>query len=241
MTTREIKDDYAVLQEYINNYSIAAYLSNSDYASHLKSLHRIYFSILTYREEFLKNINSFKKKYSVTEDSKLYICESISDYAYAYFNWINGCYKPCKIMARACIENFIRGVYGVEDVNAFKLKDTYKLMADAKASKIFNINNTITKTFDKLHSDYKVLCSDAHTSTAKNMGNVTSLGQFPSYNKHKSKECKDLLVRIGKCLIILLCLIFVDLFHKFHHRNKSNILSNVPSSIRSIIYGITTA
>src|SRR5690606_5349990 len=106
----------------------------------------------------------------------------------SFFNWMNGNYKASRVMLRVSVENFIRAVSGLEDKSQLNEKSLYKVFEVASNQSIFNNSfiPSVRSCYDALHSDYKILCADVHTATTQNMGNLTSLADFPAFQNDKS-------------------------------------------------------
>ncbi len=236
--TREQKSDFEALVTYINDYRISIKDNGSTYKSSLGEMHKTYFSLITCCSEAKENQAIFLS-FLDSPHSELMerMLETASDMGSSLFNWINGSYKTCRIMIRTAIENFIRTIGALENKKLLSEKNVYTLFENASKLLIFSAHHEIKKSFDQLHSDYKLLCQDVHTASGKNMDFLSSLADFPSYKKEKGEDCKDIFVRASKLIIFIFCFVFNKFFHKMHHRNRENILVSIQKPLRPIILG----
>lgn len=234
--TREVDNDFNELKKYIKNYNIKNSVKNTEYAIALKSMHKKYIATIYWDAEMKHNKKDFSSLYVIKDENILWhINESVSDIGSSLFNWMNGNYKASRVMLRISIENFIRAISSIEKNSQLKEMSTYKLFEIAAATKIISNNSLIKKHYDKLHNDYKLLCKDIHTASKLNMSNITSLVDFPSFNKIKSNECKSIFIRVSENITILLCLLFNEFYHSMHHRNKENIINALPGTLKAAI------
>ncbi|RON01306.1 hypothetical protein [Pseudomonas brassicacearum] len=234
--TRECTHDFTALQDYISNYSIAENLSDRSYVDAMKSMHKCYFSAITWHAEISSRKEEINAEIQTfTSDVWLRISETVSDLGASLFNWINGSYKTSRIMLRAGIENFIRAVGAIEDPTQLKEKNVFKLFESSASLEIFNKHAAIKGSFSQLHADYKILCGDTHTASFENMDQLSSLDGLPVYRKKKAGETKDIFVRTTKNLTLMICLLFNKFFHTMHHRNQENILNTVTKSMKPLI------
>ncbi|WP_444898112.1 hypothetical protein [Microbulbifer sp. SSSA005] len=96
-------------------------------------------------------------------------------------------------------------------------------------------NATVTKCYQSLHSDYKLLCEDAHTATIQNMEHLSSLSDLPAYEKVKSDNSANVYVRVCKNITSVFCITFNTFYHQMHHRNKENILNSLGKDIKPVV------
>jgi hypothetical protein len=238
--TRERQIDFLALNEYLCNYSIKATVHDKAYQSELKALHKCYFSLLTWNSEIVHGERKIiKESADIQEAFEARLCEAFSDLGSSIFNWVHGGYKASRIMARSAIENFVRCVAVLEDKSVLEEKNVYAVFDRAAFSKIFNESASSTELYKRLHSDYKVLCSDVHTASEDNMENITFLAEFPRFNAERSRKSAEIICRIFKTVISLLCLIFPNFFHQMHHKNKENILISIPRSLKPKVLGVS--
>ena len=235
--SRETNKDFKELIEYIDSYSLNS--DNQEYVSFVKSIHKHYFSMLSWNAEILHRKDDFYSASSISNERAYnYINESVSDISSSTFNWINGNYKTSRIMLRVSIENFIRGISSIENNSQLSEKNVYQLFDNAKDMAIFSKTITIKDRYNNLHSDYVLLCEDTHTASELNMENITSLSYFPEFNRDRALDCKNIYIRIVKNMNIVFCLIFSEFYHSIHHKNKENIMNSIPGSIKPILSGI---
>lgn len=236
LMSRECTADFSALSNYVAAYSVAPSLGKTSYIESLKSMHKVYFSVVCWHAEVMSSKDDISaSRSSFTNDVWLRISEAVSDLSSSLFNWINGSYKACRIMLRSSIENFVRAIAAIEQPEIIREKNIYKLFESSAKLQIFTAHSTTRHYYDQLHSDYKVLCRDTHTASFENMEQITSLDGLPVYAKTKAVSAKDLYVRVSQSLTIIMCLLLNAEFHKMHHRNRENILNIVPKPIRPII------
>lgn len=233
--TRECKQDFLMLKQYIASYSISSNLAREPYLLNARKMHKAYFSLVNWQVEFHHQISFFSSKYSGNQEILLRLTESISDIGSSKFNWLNGSYKASRVMLRSSIENFVRAVSAIDYEEQLKEKNVHKLFKKASNCDIFNSSTAITDSFQDLHSMYKELCEDTHTASRKNMENITSLADYPKYIEEKSTSTGRVFIKVVKSILIILCICFNDLYHKMHHKNKENVLSPLPKNIRPLI------
>lgn len=238
--TRECRSDFVALKKYIGQYSISNNLRDDAFLEPLKNMHKYYFSMVTWDAEMQQRSGDILLAYKDCTDEMLFrISESVSDMGASLFNWMNGSYKTSRIMLRVAIENFIRSISAIEDKSQLSEKNVYSLFEKAAGMAIFSSNQVIKHAFNQLHSDYKTLCKDTHTTTAANMEQMTSLAGLPVFKKQKAENCKVIYVRVAGNISCIFCIIFADVYHEMHHRNRENILNSMSKKIRPIISGIT--
>jgi len=236
--TRECRADFKGLTAYISEYGIDKNLKYDNYSNTLKKMHRVYFSTVTWNIEMIYNTDIFTQFFpNCNEESINRISETVSDFGSSLFNWMNGGYKVSRVMLRVGIENFIRGIGGIDDQSLFTETSVYALFDNAKKLPIFNTNETIKSAFSQLHSDYKLLCNDAHTAKKGNMEQLSTLSGLPVFKEKKAKDSSQVFIRILKQVTYIFCLIFSAFYHQLHHRSKENILYSVDRRIKPILAG----
>lgn len=236
--TRECNSDFAELEMYVRDYKVSNNLENDAYVKSMKSMHKCYFSVVTWNAEMEHNKAKFLEMYSDCNDEIVCrISEYVSDMGASLFNWINGSYKTARIMMRVGIENYIRAIGAIEDKDILIEKNVYKLFERANVLRIFNDNENVRQLYDLLHNDYKLLCEDAHTAAEQNMEHLSSLAGLPVYKSKKAEDTKKVYVRIARAVAGMYCIQFNSFFHIMYHRNKDNILNCMNRELKSIISG----
>lgn len=237
--TRECKADFVELKKFIENFRISKKLENGVYLESLKNMHKVYFAMINWNAEMEHSRKEFLLTYNDCSVSIVRrISESVSDMGASLFNWMNGSYKTSRVMMRAAIENFIRSISAIDDKSQLTEKNVYSMFERAEGSAVLNSGTAIKKAYKQLHSDYKTLCKDTHSTTFTNMEQLSSLAGLPGFNKNKAEASKEMYVRIAKNISSIYCLVFSDFFHSMHHRNKENILHSLAKEIRPIVAGI---
>jgi len=237
--TRECKADFVELKKFIEHYRISKYLENAAYLESLKNMHKVYFSMVNWNAEMEHRRKDFLLLYN---DSSVgivrRISESVSDMGASLFNWMNGSNKTARVMMRSAIENFIRSISAIDNKSQLTEKNVYSMFEKAGGSAMLNSKPAIKKSYMQLHSDYKTLCKDTHTTTFTNMEQLSSLAGLPGFTKNKAETSKEIYVRIAKNISGIYCLVFSEFFHSMHHRNKENILHSLAKEIRPIVAGL---
>ncbi len=228
--TRECTVDYQKVVTYIEGYNISKNLTVPEYLSSLKLMHKCYFSAITWNAELIHNKERFFKLESkCNEDIASRLSEVVSDLGSSLFNWVNGNYKASRVMLRIAIENFIRAVSAVENKCQLIEKNAYHLFEVAAKQDAITGNSYIKSSYEHLHSDYKILCDDAHTATIQNMEHLSSLADLPSFHKEKSASSSKIYIRVSRNISSIFCILFNLFYHEMHYRNKENILNSLNS------------
>ncbi|MBB5369872.1 MULTISPECIES: hypothetical protein [unclassified Janthinobacterium] len=237
--TRERLEDFSLLKDYLKKYNIQDNIKNKLFLENLKAIHKSYFSLLTWSGEIKFSEGLFKyKSIEISKEINELILESFSDIGSSIFNWTYGGYKTSRVMLRSAIENFIRAISGIEKKEQLQEKNIYSLFDGAATLIIFKSSEEVKASFKQLHSDYKELCRDVHSALPENMEKISTLSDLPKFDAEKSKKCCEIICRVTKNILILLCLIFFNFFHSMHHRNKENILISLPKKIKPFINGM---
>lgn len=237
--TREVKSNFKKLQEYVENYSLTDLKTNTIFQGQLLGIHRNYTSLLTITSELIhqndiKNISEL----SLPESFFDYLLESTSDIGNAIFCWIHGAYKPSKIMMRCSIENFVRSIGSIQDVEFLTEKNIYKLFETANNTPIFREPALRNSCYKHIREYYKQLCADVHTANKKHMVHVSALKHFPHFDKSQAKDTEKIIIAIINVLLSFLCVTFKETFFKMHHRNQENILISLCSEVKNCLHGI---
>jgi len=234
--SRECATDFKRIKNYINGYRISVNLEEDDFISSLKKMHKCYFSTVTWNAELMhKKDNFLKLNANCNDDIINLISEAASDLGSSLFNWANGNYKASRVMLRISIENFIRGISGIETSDQLTEKNVYKLFDTASTQNIFSDNSAVNQCYNSLRSDYKLLCKDAHTATLQNMAHLSSLADLPTFEKNKSEKAAEVFVRTSKNITTIFNLLFNSFYHKMHHRNKENVINSLSSEVKPLI------
>lgn len=233
--TRECTQDFLLLKKYITDYSINRNLEEDSYLAVAKRIHKAYFSLVNWHAEYQYQQSFFSENCCDNDKVIVRLSEVFSDIGSSKFNWLNGSYKASRVMLRSAIENFVRSISAIGDRELLKETSVYSLFEKAGKSEIFTSSENINNSYKNLHSKYKELCRDTHTSSSENMENITSLIDYPKYDEEKSKSTGALFVSTAKSILVILCLIFNELFHNMHYKNKENILEAIPRSIRPLV------
>jgi hypothetical protein len=233
--TRECSKDFNLLKQYVFDYSISFNLEQKSYLITAKKMHKAYFSLVNWHIEYQHQMEFFSQKHTSNKDILLRISEAISDISSSKFSWLNGSYKASRVMLRSSIENFVRAISAIHDEEQLVEGSVHALFDKANDNIIFNSSKTVNDSYKMLHSKYKELCKDTHTTYASNMESITSLVDYPKYIEEKSNLTGDVFINIVKNILVILCIFFNELFHKMHHRNRENIIHSIPRLSRPLV------
>jgi len=234
--TRECATDFKKIKGYINDYSISENIKQDEYISSLKKMHKCYFSTVTWNAELMHNKDIFLNLNGSSNNDIIYrLSEAVSDLGSSLFNWSNGNYKASRVMLRVSIENFVRGVSGVEESDQLTEKNVYKLFETASTQNVFTDSSTVNKCYRSLHSDYKLLCKDTHTAALQNMAHLSSLADLPKFEKEKSNKASEVFVRTSKNITAIFNILFNSFYQQMHHRNKENIINCLSGEIKPFV------
>ncbi len=239
--TREIKEDFEALSNFLNEYSLASVSLDDNYNSLLSSQHKKYYAVLTLLSEF-KHQGLTPVKEDLDDEDSLnqaflnYLTESISDLGSSLFVWLHGAYKAAKIILRSSLENFFRCMTLIFDPEVLKLKNTYELIDKFKQIKPLE-SDAGMQIYSALKDLYSLLCADVHTATVDNMQHVSALGYFPGFDQTKAKEFEGLFSRTAQGYVNLLCLTFSQQYFEMHHKNRDIIAAVLSKDVKCLIVG----
>lgn len=235
--SRETASDFKDLLNFIANYSLVDLTKNPQFIKVLSEQHKKYFSFLT----AIAELTALSKKRtflpSITDKQLSFIIEACSDLGSAMFLMASGAYKASKIMMRSSIETFLKGLCLAEIVEIDSEKSIYKMFEDVKELEWFQ-KEPNQSILNNIHSEYKILCKDAHTATAIHMQQITALKYFPNFNLSQASSISTTLMFLASSYTTLVVIIYNNHFHNMHHDNKKNIIDSIPKEYRRLIQGI---
>lgn len=235
--SREIKNDYNKLIEFIENYSLSSQATDSDFKKCLTQLHKKYYSVLAFVLELDALVDDTGNK--VFKDKQRdYILESISDIGNAVFLLINGAYKPAKLVLRSSIETFLKGIAIVSLTDIDKEKKIYQMFDRIAEIDFFKNDPTNKIFFNQLISFYSELSKDIHTAGNNHMQHTSSLNYFPTISIQRLEGATSTLSQISQIILTILTIKFNDEFHKMHHENKAIIIKGIKKKYRKRIHNI---
>jgi hypothetical protein len=218
---RSVDKDLLSLEKFISDYSLSSHLLNSKYKTNLKQAHKTYFVLLTLfsalEYEMTVNMVTFSGvKIKVNDSSHLYLSESISDFGNALFCCLHGSYKSGQVALRSCIENFVRAIAGLHDVEALSTTSVYQLFIIASKTASFQKLNA--PLLSNIKGEYSNLCKYTHTATPMHMASIRSLEHFPAYNAQGFsdwiKSANLSMKNINSCIINLCPNLYLDAHFK---------------------------
>lgn len=235
--SREITQDFSNLVEFIKEYNLQALSGNADFLRILSQQHKKFFSYLTCIAELIPLAKDNTLSPAVSDNQLDFITESCSDIGSALFVMTHGAYKASKIMLRSSIETFHKGFNLDLIPDLDQEKSVFNIFDRVKALPFF-ANEPQKSLFDTIHQDYKLLCQDTHTAADINMQHITALKYFPTFSIVDATQLSDILMRLVSSYNTLICLKYNEHFQKMHHRNKENIIENIPKPFRPLIHGV---
>lgn len=235
--SREITQDFSNLVEFIKGYNLQALSGNTDFLRILSQQHKKFFSYLTCIAELIPLAKDNTLSPTISDNQLDFITESCSDIGSALFVMTHGAYKASKMMLRSSIETFHKGfnLDSIPDLD--QEKSVFNIFDRVKALPFF-ANEPQRSLFDTIHQDYKLLCQDTHTAADINMQHITALKYFPTFSINDATQLSDILMRLVSSYNTLICLKYNEHFQKMHHRNKENIIENIPKPFRPLIHGV---
>jgi len=236
--SREISSDFSNLLEFIKKYNLQGHSGNGDFLKILSQQHKKFYSYLTCIAELIHLSKDKSITPTISEKQLAFITESCSDIGSALFVMTHGAYKASKMMLRSSIETFNKGfnLDSIPDID--QEKSVFVIFDNIKALPFFNQEPQKT-LFDSIHHDYKLLCQDTHTASDINMQHITALNYFPTFDLIEAAQVSEILMRLVASYNTIICIKYNDHFQKMHHRNKENIIENIPKTFRPLIHGIS--
>ena len=232
--SREIKQDFNKLVQFISQYNLLALESNKDFLEILNKQQKKYFAYLTYIAEIQNYVGDMSFSPSISHTQFSYVKESCSDVGLALFMSFNGGYKASKLLLRSSIETFLKG-FTLDSLPTISEETSmYELFKQVRSLPFFN-NDVNKKIINHIHNKYKLLCKDVHTATNINMANISSLNYFPSFNKTNADQISDFTLGLISDYLSLLILKYNSQYHKMHYKNKAIIIDTIPKKIRPLI------
>lgn len=235
--SREITQDFSNLVEFIKGYNLQELSGNADFLRILSQQHKKLFSYLTCIAELIPLAKDNTLAPAVSDNQLDFITESCSDIGSALFVMAHGAYKASKMMLRSSIETFHKGFNLDLIPDLDQEKSVFNIFDRVKALQFF-ANEPQKSLFNTIHQDYKLLCQDTHTAADINMQHITALKYFPTFSIVDATQLSDILMRLVASYNTLICLKYNEHFQKMHHRNKENIIENIPKPFRALIHGV---
>jgi hypothetical protein len=227
--SREIKEDYKNLENFIESYNLKKIKENEELVNFLKPMHKNLFALMT----FFVELEYQNKNHSLMDSGSIeYLKESISDMGQSLFCWIQGAYKPSSFLLRSSIETFIKSLAGMEENSIFTEKSMYKVFNIAKNT--FFFNNGI-ELYEKIHNSYKLLCEVAHTASMEKMAHISALKTFPLFSKNNATLLSIEFCKLSTAILSLLYINYYSLVCKMHHKNMNNFMKAIPKNIKKTV------
>lgn len=227
--TRKISEDFTLLKSFIEEYTLSETITDPQFSNLLKGFHKSYYA-------YLSLILHLEHKEAWPNEEQLYrFKESCSDMGQALFLMCHGTYKAANLLARSSIENFIKGLGYQVNPNIINEGSVYKVFEIARGFKECKSPNFIS-LFDQLHTEYGNLCRFTHTSTFKEMEQVTALKSLLSVDHQKAKNLVSTIKRILNSYLLILIWTYRDIFFSFHVDVRDNILMPISGKNRLEIF-----
>jgi hypothetical protein len=233
--SREIKNDFLILKQFIEVYSLRNILDD-DFVISLSRFHKKYYAYLTVIGE-LQNSSENDELQNLSKEQLLFISESCSDIGTSFFNLFHGAYKSSKLILRSSIETFIKGFTMDEYQNVTKETSLYEIFRVVKTLEFFQSDVSMS-LINSIHSIYKALCADVHTAQEANMGSVSALNHFPKFSKSESEKITKVATQLICNYIALICLKYNQFYHQIHYKNREIINNGIEKSFRPLLNNI---
>lgn len=222
---RVVKEDFAELKQYIENFNIKSLLKDDDYINFISTCHKKYYSFFIASSEF-------EKIYS--KDLYSFLKETNSDIATSLFHLMTGSYKSARLLIRSSIECFLKSFAMDWIANIEKEKSVYEIFNKIKALDYFS-KEPYKSQFLTVHRIYKDLCKDVHASEKVNMAQIDSLDLLPTYSKKQANKISNIYLELIPIYLFFICDKYNIQFHKIHHVNREIILMGITKELRPLI------
>jgi hypothetical protein len=235
--SREITQDFSNLVEFIKGYNLQTLSGNVDFLRIFSQQHKKFFSYLTCIAELIPLAQDSTLSPTISDNQLNFITESCSDIGSALFVTTHGAYKASKMMLRSSIETFHKGFNLDLIPDLDQEKSVFNIFDRVKVLPFFASEPQLS-LFNTIHQDYKLLCQDTHTAADINMQHITALKYFPTFSIIDATQLSNIFMRLVSSYNTLICLKYNEYFQKMHHRNKENIIENIPKAFRPLIHGV---
>lgn len=226
--SRILKSDFDELIQFINTYSLSNIINDDERIIQLKSMHKRIFSLsnLAYTLQDSDKDNKFLSRRAYD-----YLNESISNLCSTLFMWLNGAYKPSKLVLRNCIETFVKAILCNENEDYLKIKNLYEVFDIASDINFFSEFSN-KKYFHKLNNQYSELCLTVHSGDIKTNAKLETLGVFPSFDSDLSIEISKRFILIVDSIMFLIISNYYEEVFKMHHSIRDTILEGLPANLK---------
>jgi hypothetical protein len=237
--SREIQQDFKLLEDFIESYSLAENFSNDDFKLNLTQQHKRYYALLIFSAELnyqkfdpieLSNPSHDELKRNFSN----FLAESISEIGSAFFIWLHGCYKVAQQTLRSSIENFFKGIGSIQFNAITEKKNTFEVIELVGNLEFFKDNQN-RPLFEVLKTYYGALCASVHTATFQNMQRISALGYFPHFSNENAKSVATNLISISENFLSILCLMFPEVLYTMHFKNRDVIIPILDRNTRQIL------
>lgn len=219
--SRLLEKDFARLETFLSQYSMAEVLTSKTREQLVKRGHKFSLAALQVwaSADQLAQAGQLKLKgVDLANDTPHFeqLAESFSDLISAFFAALHGLYKPSHMSLRSAIETFVRGLAGLNSGEAASTKNVYRLFEIANDGAVFQ--GAAKPHFDRLHQEYGALCGYTHSATPAHMIKNYAMSSFPK----QDIEHLRVWVRHSEAVIkaMLAILIFAD--KNLYLRAKAN-------------------
>lgn len=236
--SRAIDRDFARLNEFIKNYSIASVTADVDQLSTIKSAHKCYLPFLQFWAICLEEANkgTFNHYDQEIEGADLafsYLREAVSDVGSGFFCCLHGAYKPAHMALRSSIENYLRFSAGAFDESALTTTSVYDLFDLAKSTVPFSADRTLY--LGQLRASYVELCKYSHSASLAHMAGIHALQHFPSFDKETFVEW---LKHARTCMAAMTCVTVTgqpSLYLTAHFHAREMLEELIPQPVRLML------
>ncbi len=231
--SRDIKKDFQDLQKFISEYKLSELIVNDKFTNILSQQHKRYFAYLTLVGEIQISLNKVESNKLTTKQFN-FIKESCSDFGTALFTLLHGAYKASKLLLRSSIETFLKGfnLDAIPDID--EEISVFELFTKVKSLDFYD-SEPKKSLINQIHTKYKILCKDVHTTSDVNMANISSLNFFPKFLIEEANKFNATATKLIECYVTLFCLKHNDFYHQIHFKNKLIVRKSIPNDYKELV------
>lgn len=179
---RLVEKDFAKLEEFLHQYSLAEILESKTRTQLLKRGHKFSLAALQIWAGAVQLSNAdllLAGKMKIDKNSGHFaqLEECFSDLTSAYFAALHGLYKPAYMSLRSAIETFVRALAGAHSAEAANTTSVHRLFDLARTTDVFG--GPSAAPFESLHQKYSDLCAHVHSGQLAHLMRNHAMSNFP--------------------------------------------------------------
>ena len=207
--SRLLERDFARLEAFLNQYSLAEALTSKTREQLVRRGHKFSLAALQIwtSADQLAQAGQLKILGVDLPNNNLHfdrLAESFSDLTSAYFAALHGLYKPAHMSLRSAIETFVRGLTGLNSVEAASTKNVYRLFEIGRDVGVFQ--GGAESHFKRIHQEYVELCGYTHSATPAHMVKNYAMSNFPR------QDIENLRVWVRHCETVIKAMLAILVF-----------------------------